>query len=144
MQPQQQQHRSAMRREDRRAGEMPTHRSERADNRRAAELPPRPTEATRRAAEMPARRTERAGEVDTHRAAELPPRRTERKKSLESLLDAPEVRKKRGGPVPAGEKARSPRSSGPAVLASPLSSTPLQEGSPKGVSRDPSASTDDL
>jgi ABC-type multidrug transport system fused ATPase/permease subunit len=53
---------------------------------------------------MPARRTERAVEVDTHRAAELPPRRTERKKSLESLLDAPEVRKKRGGPVPAGEK----------------------------------------
>ncbi|XP_047051501.1 ABC transporter G family member STR-like [Lolium rigidum] len=126
MQPQQQQHRSAMRREDRRASEMPAHRTERvgeadtrraaelpprrterageADTRRAAELPPRPIETARRAAEKPAHRTERAGEADTRRAAELPPRRTERKKSLESLLDAPEVRGKRSGPVPAGEK----------------------------------------
>jgi ABC-type multidrug transport system fused ATPase/permease subunit len=115
-----------MRREDRRASEMPAHRTERvgeadtrraaelpprrterageADTRRPAELPPRPIETARRAAEKPAHRTERAGEADTRRAAELPPRRTERKKSLESLLDAPEVRGKRSGPVPAGEK----------------------------------------
>ncbi|XBH69932.1 ABC transporter G family member STR [Aegilops tauschii subsp. strangulata] len=112
-----QQHRTAMRRDGERdhrraAAERPAaHRTERAAadetaHRRAAEAPPRRTE---RAAEVlpAAHRTERAGETaaTARRAAEMPARRTERKKSLESLLDAADVRGKRGGPVPAvGEK----------------------------------------
>lgn len=91
------------------AAERPAaHRTERAAadetaHRRAAEAPPRLTD---RAAEVPAHRTERAGETaaTTRRAAEMPARRTERKKSLESLLDAADVRGKRGGPVPVGKK----------------------------------------